>query len=548
MAASFIATETRKVSASPLQAPPSSLSVLRLPWLRLARWSWTFTALGCRLAWLHFRRAASHDPRQYWAAIRRALVELGPTWIKLGQYVATRRDLVGDDVVRELGRLHDDVLGASDTKHLSSLETTKMAQLLGCSAEDVRHVHLVGSGSVAAVFRVELADGRRVAVKQRHPRVDRHIEEDLRLLHALVAISDSVFKLHVFNNTAPARLWSMIEVPEQLQHFSSMLNRQVDLRDEAVNMRQFHQNFSFDNHVRFPQVYASSEEMLIEEFIDGVPVKYFIVPESRHLNDDNEDHPRLLLNRRVAAYGLQAFLKMMVDDNFLHADLHPGNLMVEMRNQHGELFQFAKYDSENDDNDVVETAMRLGYTRPTIVFLDTGLTTSLTQESLENFLDLFTAVVDGDGRRVARLMVERSPRRPPEHLNLPRFEEQMHHLITTIHAHSLKLRIFPLSDLLNQALAFVRENTIPVDPRYTNLIVSLITMEGLGRSLDPDIDLLSAARPFLRSRWRGHRFYTQHHGLAVKLSAFLEAKFWVWDRAWSQREYAVVDTLMFNNF
>lgn len=119
-------------------------------------------------------------------------------------------------------------------------------------------------------------------------------------------------------------------------------------------------------------------------------------------------------------------------------------------------------------------------------------------------------------------------------------------LVNQVQLKTFKLGNISISDLLTRVLDMVRNHRVKIESDYTNLVVSLIIIEGLGRSLDPDLDLFAAARPFLLNRKA--EFYAQKGGMMLKITAYVEARFWLLSKQWNEKDYAIIDTLTFNNF
>lgn len=290
-----------------------------------------------------------------------------------------------------------------------------------------------------------------------------------------------------------------------------------------------------------------SENILVESYVSGISIKQFIKQAQRYHEDAAENdalaHATNIVNKKIAKIGLVAFLKMMLDDNFIHSDLHPGNIIVQLFDKSGRTWQRGS----------MENAISHGYTLPKLIFIDAGLTTTLSDTNLNNFLDLFGALADGDGELAAQLMVERSrvnvnaPDRRPEALckDYPDFKEKMRVLVAQVQKDTFRLGNISISDLLGQVLSMVRNHHVKIESDFTNLVMSLIIVEGLGRSLDPQLDLFAAARPFLINRKA--EFYAGRGGMMLKLAAYVEARFWLLSKEWTP-QYAICDTLAFNNY
>jgi aarF domain-containing kinase len=247
---------------------------------------------------------------------------------------------------------------------------------------------------------------------------------------------------------------------------------------------------------------------------------------------------------------------VQIIDNFIHADLHPGNIIVQLcHSTNGAALRMEDI-LEEDRRSASETgktksfvvsaqkvveAFDNGYC-PKLVYIDAGLVTELTDQNLQNFIDLFSAVADGDGELAGKLMVERS--RSKTCLNYSAYLKRMQTLVAHVQRQTFRLATISISDILGDVLSMVRQHHVKIESDFTNLVVSIMVLEGLGRRLDRDVDLFEAARPFLR--YRQKEFYTDRRGLFFKLSAFLEARAWL-RMEWTDSEYGVIDILSWNN-
>jgi len=262
------------------------------------------------------------------------------------------------------------------------------------------HAGILGSGSIAQVHRGTLTttinDGsrrsnntntqnrrtREVAIKVLHPHTRQFVERDLSVIQYIAEVIDKCIPLDAIK---------MLSLPRAVSNFSIMMEKQVDLRVEGKNLASFRQNFGCTYHrdntasslpaIAFPCPEAGwiSERVLVEEHAgdDALPI-------ARYLSDNSVEG--LKVRKRLAGPLLRAFLKMVFTDNFIHADLHPGNVLVRA------------VPSPNNPK-------RMNYT---IIFLDAGIATSLQPNDKKNLRDLFKAVVLNDGYTAGSLMVERA--------------------------------------------------------------------------------------------------------------------------------------------
>ena len=228
-----------------------------------------------------------------------------------------------------------------------------------------------------------------------------------------------------------------------------------------------------------------------------------------------------VFQQEIADEGLDAFLRMLLLDNFVHADLHPGNIMVRFYQSARPNVSFRKHKDEDPQAqpDVTEQVLarlrpyrhrkdvkaweaelkkidREGF-RPQLIFIDTGLVTELNATNRKNFLDLFKAVAEFDGYKAGHLMCERC-RQPDAVIDEEIFALKMQHLVLGVKSRTLALGNMKIGDILNEVLGMVRTHHVRMEGDFVNVVISILLLEGIGRSLNPNIDLLSSALPILR--------------------------------------------------
>jgi aarF domain-containing kinase len=321
-------------------------------------------------------------------------------------------------------------------------------------------------------------------------------------------------------NRIPTMEW--LSLPDEVDKFAEMMKLQLDLRIEGANLEIFQKNFEQRSTVTFPTPYQeyATRKVLIEEFAHGLPLAMFL---------EQGAGP---YNKELADMGLDAFLHMLLIDNFVHADLHPGNILVRFYKSRTidlrELIKilWSRPNSQNTGNDskrppmdpkVTEEAItrlrphkqdpiawnaelekldKEGF-RPQLIFIDTGLVTELNDVNRRNFLDLFRAVAEFDGYKAGYLMVERC-RQPDAVLDPEIFALKMQHLVLGVKSKTFALRQIKFGDVLSEVLRMVRNHHVRLEADFVNVVISILLLEGIGRQLDPDMDLLKSALPILR--------------------------------------------------
>lgn len=373
-----------------------------------------------------------------------------------------------------------------------------------------------------------------VAIKVLHPHVSKMINRDLRIM----AFFANVITLF------PGMQW--ISLPEEVAVFGGMMHEQLDLRIEADNLAKFEKNFEGRKlPVSFPRPLRlwSTTNLLVEEFENALPLEWFLKNGGGPYNDT------------LAEVGLDAFLvffvlgvqvfysanaarqNMLLLDNFVHSDLHPGNIMIK----------FAKHDyralsighswwtslfgggdeagagdklatGELSPGDAVVNQLRslahdpeawrsaleqlsLEEYQPEVVFVDAGLVTTLNTVNRKNFLDLFRAVAEFDGYRAGLLMVERC-RTPELAIDTETFALRMQHIVLNVKRKTFSLGQIKISDILREVLKAVRKHHVKMEGDFVNTVISILLLEGIGRQLDPGLDLFKSALPILRQLGR----------------------------------------------
>lgn len=330
-----------------------------------------------------------------------------------------------------------------------------------------------------------------VAVKVLHPKVDVVIRRDLKIMEFFASVINAIPTMH----------W--LSLPDEVSQFGEMMRLQLDLRIEAANLVIFRENFKSRTTAWFPYPYLdySTREVLVEEFAQGIPLQTF-------LNTGGG-----VYQKEIANEGLDAFLNMLLIDNFVHADLHPGNIMVRFYQPSQLDLSLQKHTRASEaptpkEVDVTENVLaRLrphmhdpenwkkaldqlnaeGY-RPQILFIDTGLVTQLNDTNRRNFLDLFRAVAEFDGYKAGHLMVERS-RQPKDVIDPEVFALKMQHLILSVKSRTFALGNIKIGDVLSEVLSMVRSHHVRLEGDFVNVVISILLLEGIGRSLNPDLDL-----------------------------------------------------------
>jgi ubiquinone biosynthesis protein len=386
--------------------------------------------------------------------LRRALVDLGPIFVKFGQALSTRRDLLPADIADELAKLQDRVPPFD-----SALAAREIERGLGRRIEDVFESferEPVASASIAQVHLAVLkrdpkfgtAAGKDVAVKVLRPGMRAAIEKDLALMNVAAALIERLWR-------EGRRLRPRAVVAE----FDKILHDELDLMREAANASQLRRNFAGSSLLRVPEMYWDfcSASVLVMERMHGIPVSQ--VDRLRAAGIDI---------KRLSAAAVEVFFTQALRDGFFHADMHPGNIYV---GDAGE--DFGRW-----------------------IALDFGIVGTLSDNDKSYLAQNFLAFFRRDYKRVAELHVESGW--VPAATRVDELESAIRAVCEPIFDRPLKDISF--AQVLLRLFETSRRFNVEVQPQLVLLQKTLLNIEGLGRQLDPDLDLWKTAKPFLE-RW-----------------------------------------------
>jgi ubiquinone biosynthesis protein len=420
--------------------------------LRLARIAWVGARFGLhefvpglagsRL--LGLLAGKGDEPRG--VRLRRALETLGPIFVKFGQVLSTRRDLLPPDLADELAELQDRVPPFPSEEAAAEIEHALGRPLGEAFASFEREPE--ASASIAQVHLARLPDGTEVAVKVLRPGVERRIARDVLLLEAGAALLE--------------RLWAegrRLKPRAVVAEFARHLEDELDLMREASNASLLGRNFQGSQLLAVPAVHWDhcSQRVMVMQRMRGVPVSQ--VAELRAAGVDIA---------ALARAGVEIFFTQVFRDGFFHADMHPGNIFVSIEEP----------------------------TRGRYIALDFGIMGTLTEVDKSYLAQNFLAFFNRDYRRVAQAHLEAGW--APAGTREDEFEAAIRAVCEPIFARPL--REISFGRLLVRLFQVSRRFRIEVQPQLVLLQKTLLSIEGLGRELDPDLDLWQTAKPYLE-RW-----------------------------------------------
>lgn len=375
--------------------------------------------------------------------LRLALEDLGPIFVKFGQVLSTRRDLLPADIAEELAKLQDRVPPFPTEQVVATL-----VRVYGKPVAKVFKAfdgEPIASASVAQVHFAELPDGTPAAVKVLRPNIAATIEKDLALMQMGAWLIE--------------KLWSdgkRLKPHEVVAEFDKTIHDELDLGREAANCSQLRRNFLHSSLLLIPEVYWDwcNTEVMVMERMAGIPIS-----QMERLKTEGIDIPRL------ARAGVEIFFTQVFRDGFFHADMHPGNIFVATNPA-----QFGKY-----------------------IALDFGIMGTLSETDKSYLAQNFLAFFRRDYHRVATAHIESGW--VPAETRVDELESEIRAVCEPIFDRPLKE--ISLARVLVQLFRASRRFNVEIQPQLVLLQKTLLNVEGLGRQLDPDLDLWVTAKPFL---------------------------------------------------
>jgi len=388
--------------------------------------------------WTH----SSDTPRG--ERLRLALEDLGPIFVKFGQILSTRRDLLPDDIAESLAQLQDQVTPFANEQALALIQQAYRDQALDDIFTHIDEQPLA-SASIAQVHAAQLIDGSEVILKIVRPNIEQQIRRDVELLHTLADLAE--------------RFWvdgRRLRPKEVITEIEKNLFDELDMMREAASASQLRRNFAESDLLYVPEInwQLTTENLLVQERIYGVPIG-----DIAQLNANNVNMEKL------AEMGVEIFFTQAFKHGFFHADMHPGNIMVDVS------------DPE----------------QPRYIAVDFGIMGTLSANDQNYLADNFLAFFNNDYRRVAELHIQSGW--VPADTRVDEFEAAIRSVCEPIFAKPLHEISF--GQVLLRLFQTARRFNMEVQPQLVLLQKTLLNIEGLGRQLYPELDLWKTAKPIL---------------------------------------------------
>ena len=396
---------------------------------------------GKILGWKHADEMAHLDAPQ---RVRRVLEILGPTFIKVGQILATRPDLFRPDWIAEFEKLQ----AQAEPVDFEALRR-QIEEDLGAPLEDVFaevDTTPLAAASVAQVHRATLKDGTKVVLKVQRPGIRPTIESDMRLLSYLASLAErSVPQLAAYR---PVKV---------VQQFVKSLQSELNFMTEGENAEQIAANFEHDDHILIPRIYWewTRERINVQEFVDGIPGVDVHAIDAAGMD-----------RKRIAQTGASAVLKMILIDGLFHADPHPGNFFILPGER--------------------------------IAFIDFGMIGRVSEARRRQIIKLLQALLQDDADALCTILLEWSDRAGDDPGDLRGGVEDF------LSKYAAKpMGLMDLSAMVGDLLGLVRDNKLTMPPDQAMLLKVFVSLEGAFRKLDQDFDVMVAMQPTLHDAVMG---------------------------------------------
>jgi len=373
--------------------------------------------------------------------VRLALEELGPTFVKLGQILSTRPDLIPPDYIKELQKLQDEVppFAYDQVEQIIKRELgTDIPKIFKLFEQKP-----FAAASLGQVHQAILEDGDKAVVKVQRPDIEKVIETDLDILFDLARLTE--------RHIPASRLYDPVGIVEE---FTKVIRSELDYGTEGRNAERFRKNFEDDKTIYTPKIYweFSSRRILTMELIEGIKINNL-----KELDKVGYDR------KKIAENGAKAFMKQILIDGFFHADPHPGNMLV----------------------------MKDGI----IGFMDFGMMGRLDEEMREKGIDLFVAVLERNPNKIINEMLNLGIT-SQEEIDTRSLKIDIKEMLEQYYDKPLKE--IKLGELISQLVEISIKYHIKMPAEFALLGKSLITVEGIGSELDPDFNLAEIAKPYAK--------------------------------------------------
>ncbi|MCD4676502.1 MAG: AarF/ABC1/UbiB kinase family protein [Desulfobacula sp.] len=390
---------------------------------------------------IHNRKVKKTTSLSRWERIRMVLEELGPTFVKFGQIMSNRPDILPEPLLMELEKLQDSVPPMPNEEAIKMLE-----QELGKPISELFKnidTNPIASASIAQVYQAELFSGEKVAVKVQRTGIQKIIETDLEIMfHLSLLMEKHIDEMEILNPV------------EMVKEFERSIHKEIDFNIEASHIERFARNFQTDLSIYIPEVYKdySTKKILTMEFIDGIKVSNL----NGLIRAGND--PQLIAGR-----GCDLVLKQIFEHGFFHADPHPGNILILKDN--------------------------------IICFLDFGMMGTLLPKYQDYLVNIILGVVNKDSKKITETLL-----RLTGTYNIENGDQLEYRISELVNQYAyIPLKEIKIGEFLNKLFRMLIDFKLRLPSDFYLLSKALITIEGVGTKLDPDFDMVSHIEPFAKN-------------------------------------------------
>ena len=384
-------------------------------------------------------KACKNNPEK----LRKALEDLGPIFVKLGQVLSTRPDMIPTEITEELAKLQDNVepFAWKDAREFIEQQLDQPLDEIFNSIDEKP----LASASVAQVHAAELKDGREVVIKVLRPGIKKMVKRDLELMRSVAKLA------RTFGNPGV-----QVDPVEIVAEFEKTIYDELDLQREAANASVLRKNFLDSDDLYIPEIYWEycKEKVMVMERVYAIPIRQFDKLKSAGIN-----------LQVLAEKGLKLFYTQVFRDNFFHADMHPGNIFVNPSNP----------------------------SNPQIILLDFGICGSLPKGHKLDLANNFMAFFNQDYRRIAELHIEAGW--VPADTRVDELESATRTICEPYFARPISEISF--GEVMLKTFEMARKFQLVIQPEFILLQKTLLNIEGLGRQLYPDLDIWQTSKPVL---------------------------------------------------
>lgn len=389
-----------------------------------------------------FRQEKSDERDKLSAPERLVLMleELGPTFIKLGQLLSTRPDLLPREYIEKLRELQDNVEAVEYEKIRNKLneEFDKNINELFLYFEPKP----MAAASIGQVHKAVLKDGTEVVIKVKRPNIDNIVNADLAILLNIARLAE--------NRIPEIRIYEPVE---KIEEFAQNLKKELDYTLEGWNIERFKQNFDKDETIYVPKVFwdYTTKEVLTMEYIDGIKVNQIDKIEKLGLD-----------RKKIAVNGAKSIMKQIFIHGYFHGDPHPGNILILKNSK--------------------------------IVFIDFGMMGRIDEQTKRKLAILITYIVNKNSHGIVDVLLDIGVAN--KNIDLAKFELDIDDIVNRYYGRTLKQ--INIAQLINEIFLLLAKYRINIPSNFTLLLKCIITIEGVGRELDPDFNIIEVARPFVK--------------------------------------------------